>query len=295
MFDTHRNMQFKLYNQAKKHFIDNHKDLLALEEYISDVIWEIITSNMDEIERDYNEASYLFPFWQQYPPEDRGRMPIGDQYPWIEVGEHVICPKMSRLLSGYFKIRDSGVPTGPDDRYVISSDKIKQITNGLTDSCWLFIDIKSVGPRDDQEHAVMSHNQISGNGKWDSVDEGIINDVITAQGKRTSHPFYCAIPPIYVLSDGTILPVIHIALKPVYTMLNIKSDDSKGQPLIKFTQITIPNGLLLFEQPNYLADFPSLFFPGKDDKTKNPKKVRARISFEILNHIDDWRVQTVLL
>jgi len=114
-------------------------------------------------------------------------------------------------LGDRFQVTDTGLPSGPDDRCIISGRQLHTILN-ITDSVWLFIDIKSVGPRDDQNHAVMSHNQISGNGKWDSKRYGVINDIMTATGLRASHPFHCAIPPIFVLSDGTIVPVVHIAL-----------------------------------------------------------------------------------
>jgi hypothetical protein len=252
-----------------------------------DLFTDFMTKNHDEIQRDYNEASFLYPFWQNYPPEDRGRMPKGDQYPWIEVGEHIFCPKISRFLGSSFTVRDTGIPTGPDDRYIISAKKIKSILK-ITDSVWLFIDIKSVGPRDDQDHAVMSHNQISGNGTWTKKDFGIINDTMIAKGQRVSHPFYCAIPPLFVLSGGTIVPVIHIVLKPIYKMLRLESEE-QGQPLGRVSLVSIPNGMLLTENPNYLQSYPGLLFPGKDDKEKDPRKVRARVSFEILRQIAEWR------
>jgi hypothetical protein len=53
--------------------------------------------------------------------------------------------------------------------------------------------------------------------------------------------------------------------------------------------------LLLEENPGYLKQFPGLFFPGKDDKGKNPLKVRARVSFEILTTINQWRVEVIKL
>jgi len=46
---------------------------------------------------------------------------------------------------------------------------------------------------------------------------------------------------------------------------------------------------LLTENPNYLKRYPGLLFPGKDDKDKDPRKVRARISFELLRKIASWR------
>lgn len=284
MFEKFRKEQFKLYNDAHKYFVKNYEKLIQIEKFFMEYFSDFITQNSDEIKRDYDEASFLYPFWQNYPPEDRGRMPKGDQFPWIEVGEHIFCPKLSRFLAKTFFVRDSGLPTGPDDRYIISNNEILEITN----SVWLFIDIKSVGPRDDQDHAVMSHNQVSGNGKWIKPESGITNDIMIAKGQRVTHQFHCAIPPIYILSDGTIAPVVHIILKPVYKMLGLLQKEN-GQPLNRVTLTSIPNGILLTENPNYLLTFPGLLFPGKDDKEKDPRKVRARVSFEKLRQIAEWR------
>jgi hypothetical protein len=287
MFNQYREEQFKRYNEARAFFVSNPQTLIQTEQFCMSLLSKFIKENHDEIQRDYNEASFLYPFWQNYPPDDRGRMPKGDQFPWIEVGEHVFCPKISRFLGDRFQVSDTGLPTGPDDRYIISGRQLHTILD-ITDSVWLFIDIKSVGPRDDQDHAVMSHNQISGNGTWTEKDFGVINDTMTAKGQRVSHPFHCAIPPLFVLSDGTIAPVIHIVLKPVYKMLALFGEE-KGQPLSRLSLVSIPNGILLTENPNYLQTYPGLLFPGKDDKEKDPCKIRARVSFEILRQIAAWR------
>lgn len=65
----------------------------------------------------------------------------------------------------------------------------------------------------------------------------------------------------------------------------------KGQPLESIKDICVPNGILLCRNPGYLTQYPGLFFPGKDDKGKDPKKVRARVSFDMLKSIANWRVQ----
>lgn len=294
MFNSFRCSQYIIYNDARNYFIENHNYLVNLESFISSEIHEIIKNNIKEIIDDFNEASYLYPFWQNYPPEERGRLPIGDQYPWIEVGEHAIGDKLPRLLDDRFSIRDVGIPAGPDVRLVLTHSEIKNITGGLTDTCWLFLDIKSVGPRDDQDHAVMSHNQISGSGRWESPKGGIVNEVMVARGKTASHLFHCSIPPIYVLSDGTIIPVVIVILKPVYKMLSLEANlNEVGQPLKKVSLASVPNGLLLHEQPNYLKQYPELFFPGKDDKKKDPRKLRCRVSFSILRRIASWRFQDI--
>lgn len=296
MYNKHRKNQFSAYQDTRKQLIDNPTILIELEKFFADKIEQLIVNNLSEIRKDYNEASFLFPFWQNYPPDDRGRKPRGDQYPWIEVGEHAVGDKLPRLLQKEFEVRDVGLPTGPDKRFILSNDKIYELTNGMTKAAWLFLDIKSVGPRDDFEHTVMSHNQISGDGLWEKVDLGVKNSIMTATGKHDSHKFHCSIPPFYVLSDGVIAPVVLIALKPVYKMLSREEkNDDGGQPLGRITVVTIPNGLLLEENPAYLKKYPGLFFPGKDDKSKNPLKVRSRVSFDLLRKIADWRVRDILV
>lgn len=287
--------QFKAYTEARSHFVDNPRKLIELEKSLTNALFEILKSNIDEIKRDYNEASYLFPFWKNYPPEDRGRQPIKDQYPWIEVGEHAIGAKLPRLLERKFGIRDTGLPTGADQRFILTNDIIATATDGYTKAAWMFVDIKSVGPRDDQDHTVMSHNQVSGDGVWTSPEEGVKNTTLVAVGARASHDFHASLPPIFILSDGTVAPLVMIALKPVYKMLKASKngDRNGGQPLERIDIACIPNGLLLTQSPNYLKSHRGLLFPGKDDKTKDPRKLRARVSFALLKKLDLWRVQTL--
>lgn len=295
MINVHRQNQFNIYNKARNHFIENPDVLIKLEEFLTGHLVSIISKNIVEIKQDYNEASYLYPFWENYPPEDRGRQPIKDQYPWIEVGEHAIGSKLPRLLDSSFRVRDTGLPTGSDQRFVLTDDAIATATGGFTNSVWFFVDIKSVGPRDDQHHTVMSHNQVSGDGIWINPADGVKNTILQATGARASHDFHASLPPVFVLSDGTVAPLVMIALKPVYRMLqtNVVGARNDGQPLERIDIACIPNGLLLTQQPNYLGTYNGLLFPGKDDKSKDPRKLRARVSFEILKNIAPWRVQTI--
>jgi hypothetical protein len=297
MFNAYRPMQHRVYQQARQHLIDNPSILLELEKYCADLVFDVLRADIDEIRRDYDEAAKLFPFWQNYPPDERGRQPRGDQFPWIEVGEHAIGAKLGRLLvKRGFELRDTGLPTGPDQRFVLLHSDFERVSKGFSPAVWLFVDIKSVGPRDDADHTVMSHNQVSGDGNWDTMSAGVKNSVLTATGARTSHHFHCSLPPVYVLSDGLVVPVILIALKPVYRMLSLDSGlpaADGGQPLSRITVVSIPNGILLTTNPNYLKTYPSLLFPGKDDKGKNPLKLRARVSFNILRKIAEWRVRDI--
>lgn len=293
MFNKYNEIQFSKYNEAKSFFSENYKKLIDIERFVMNEILHFIDLHLPEITRDYNEASYLNPFWKNYPPLDRGRSPKGDQYPWIEVGEQVFGNKLSRYFAANFDVKDAGLPSGSDDRCIIRSERIKQILE-ITDSVWVFIDIKSAGPRDDYNHAVMSPYQISGSGIWKNINDGVKNAPIKATGKIRTHNFLCSLSPIYILSDGTIAPLVTFAIKPVYEMIH-DGEQNIGQPLHKIKVASIPNGILLTKKPNYMKKYPHLFFPGKDDKTKDLRKIRARVSFDILEEIDSWRVKEILV
>ncbi|MGN0706714.1 MAG: BglI family type II restriction endonuclease [Faecalibacterium sp.] len=290
MFNEKRNLLFQNYNRARHYFIEHPDALIQIEHYICCLTNDIINTNYLEIEHDYNEATYLNALWANYPPDDRGRLPIGDQIPWIEVGEQSVGHKLSRFISRNYKISEVGLPSGADNRFVLYSDDILHITNGLTNCAFVHLDIKSVGPRDNFDHTVISPYQVSGDGIWAHPNQNLKNSTMTAFGKRVSHPFYPAISPIYPLTNGDIAPTIHLFVKPVYRMLSMSSDDKKGQPLDSVKSICVPNGLLLTCNPNYLSSYPGLFFPGKDDRNKDFHKTRVRVSFSILQQIADWRV-----
>lgn len=293
MFTQYIDSQYNCYKQARAYFTRHPQCLIDIEHFVMDEILHFIHLHLPEIIRDYNEASYLYPFWKNYPPQERGRGPIGDQYPWIEVGEQVFGNKLARYFGNNFGIKDAGLPSGADDRCIISSEVIRTKLK-ITDSVWVFIDIKSAGPRDDYNNAVMSPYQVSGTGKWTNKMTGVRNDVIKAVGKHTTHDFYCSLPPIYVLSDDTIAPLTTFVIKPLYDMLQADGE-TIGQPLREIKIASIPNGLLLTQQPNYNEHFPGLFYPGKDDSSKDVRKMRARVSFNQLSSIDAWRVQTIAL
>lgn len=288
MYHQYSKIQYAEYKKAMKFFQTEPDRLIEIEHFVMDEIKHFINLQLPEIERDYNEASYLYSFWKNYPPLDRGRAPVGDQYPWIEVGEQVFGNKLARYFANNFLVKDSGLPSGTDDRCVISSERIRQIL-GITDSVWVFIDIKSAGPRDDFNHAVMSTYQISGEGEWNTVEEGVKNVPLIAKGKLVEHKFMCSLSPIYILSDNTIAPLVTFVIKPIYTMLT-ENQITIGQPLNKIKIASIPNGILLTRTPQYTKDYPNLFFPGKDDRHKDIRKMRARVSFDILKNIADWRI-----
>ncbi len=289
MFYKYKDIQFEEYKKAAEFFTKNPQHLIDIEFFVMEEIKHFINLHLPEIKRDYDEASYLYSFWKNYPPLDRGRAPKGDQYPWIEVGEQVFGNKLSRYFASNFSVKDAGLPSGADDRCIIASERIRQILS-ITDSVWVFVDIKSAGPRDNFNHAVMSPYQISGSGEWNTVDSGVSNKPIPAIGKRTSHDFMCSLSPIYILSDKTVAPLSAFVIKPVYSML-----EEGGQPLKQIKIASIPNGILLTKNPNYITSHKGLFFPGKDDKEKDIRKIRARIDFSVLKTIDEWRVSEINL
>lgn len=290
----HRRRAFDIYSKARSHFIARPELLICLEEVLTDSMSALLASFMTDAEQDYNDASRLYAFWQNFPPEERGRSPRGDQMPWIEVGEHTIGTKLAREVSAVYRVRDTGFPTGADQRFVLSGPGIADASDGFTDTAWVCIDIKSVGPRDDFDHAVMSHNQVSGSGEWLRPEDGVHNEPMMAVGQRSSHPFYPALPPLLVLPTGEVAPTVTLALKPVYGMEpSTPSFAWMGQPLNRLHLVTIPNGLLLTQAPNYLAEHQGLLYPGKDDASKPPRKKRARVSFSHLSRIASWRYQTV--
>lgn len=287
MFNQKRCLLYDNYILARNYFIKHPQILINIEHFITNIVNGIIALNYTEFERDYNEASYLHAFWANYPPYDRGRAPVGDQIPWIEVGEHAIGHKLTRLISADYSIREVGLPSGADNRFILYSNEISQITQGFTNCVFLFLDIKSVGPRDNFNHIVISPYQVSGDGLWHNPNDTVKNSIMIAKGQRVEHEFYPAISPIYSLTNGDVAPTIHLFVKPIYKML---SSNNHGQPLEAIKNICVPNGLLLSCAPNYLKDHPTLFYPGKDDKAKDALKTRARVSFDVLKEIAPWRV-----
>jgi hypothetical protein len=298
MLNAYRKQMFQAYNQARSYFIKNHSALDEVEKHVHALIKDTLVKNLAEFKADYDEASFLNPFWQNYPPLARGRSPRGDQFPWIEVGEHSIGFKLARLLSNTVPIREIGLPSGTDQRFLLQSPQIRKICQ-VTEHVVLFLDVKSVGPRDDFDHTVLSTYQVSGDGNWKSPAAGVKNSVMTAKGERTKHPFHCALPPLYVLSSGIVAPTVSIFIKPVYEMTSLNKGNqfgfTTGQPLRRLTVVTLPNGLLLTRNPGYLARYPGLFFPGKDDKKKKATKKRTRVDFKLLRQIAAWRVETIQL
>ena len=58
---------FNKYNEARRYFVENHDKLINVENYIMHVMGGFFKDYIQEIVYDYNEASYLYPFWKNYP------------------------------------------------------------------------------------------------------------------------------------------------------------------------------------------------------------------------------------
>ena len=112
MHEQHRSDSFPKYSAAKKILVEDPQILIAIENRVSTAIRKLVEDKKDDYKLDYDAASTLFPFWENYPPDERGRDPIGDQYPWIEVGEHAIGTKIARSVYEHFLVSDIGFPTG---------------------------------------------------------------------------------------------------------------------------------------------------------------------------------------
>lgn len=118
---THTAAAFRIYQNVRAAFVDDPSLLIALEKEIALSVRDLVEGFASEAEADYNAASTMYPFWRNYPPDERGRQPRGDQYPWIEVGEHAIGTKLARAVTSKFEVSDMGFPTGADQRFVLRS------------------------------------------------------------------------------------------------------------------------------------------------------------------------------
>ena len=289
MFLDFADSQFNRYEFARDFFLNHPETLKEAERYILNCITETLYDFRDEFKQDYNEASYLYPFWGSYPPAERGNKPVGDQVPWIEVGEHSVGHRIERLMGSRFNIREIGMPSGTDDRFILSNSRLKDILK-ITSSAMVFLDVKSTGPRDSHTDLVVSPYQVSGDGIWNELDNRIENSVVKANGKLKEASFQPSISPVLCLSDGTIAPLVHIFLKTIYSMQQSEDGITQGQPLESVIAACVPNGLQLFVNPNYNASYRGLLRPGKDDKKKGLDKRRVRVDLETLKQVDEWRV-----
>jgi hypothetical protein len=232
------------------------------------LLQKLILQNASDLKLDFDMSSELYPFWANYPPEQRGRKPKGDSIPWIEVGETSLTANMIRLIAEsqeFGTVMFPGLPSGGDMRFA-------------TQDAFIHIDVKVTGPRDATDEVVASRNQVSGDGvSWNP--KGPLNSIPRIRGQ----PFRPELPPFYLLHDKTLLCLIYF-LKAVYRI------EKPGlQPLSYLELVSLPNGLLLFGGPRYCERYPDLLSQGKNDRSVAIEKRRKRVNLDPLSRIDAWR------
>ncbi len=251
---------------------DGGQKLINAEKTYAKMLHALLFKNADMLREDFDLSSELYPFWANYPPAQRGRMPVGDSIPWTEVGQTSLTSNIIRLVerAGLFgEVRFPGLPSGGDMRF-------------LTHDAFVHLDIKVTGPRDNPNEVVASRNQISGTGSnWN--EKGLLNREVIVVSPRTQQPFHPELPPFYVL-DGKLRICLTFFLKGVYSNI-----EPGMQPLDYFELVCVPNGLLLFDGPKYAENDPELIRPGKNDKKVPLPKRRRRIKLEPLSRIAPWR------
>lgn len=203
-----------------------------------------------DIYKDFCQAKDLKPFWVNYPPLQRGRAPSGASIPWGEVGEKTISARLIREISLKDpSIKYPGLPLGGDIRFA-------------TSEAYIHFDLKLTGPNDIAHEIVASPHQIAGDGRY--WNNGVVNSPVNVNGTKAKMDFQPELPPFYVLEDQVLLCLTYF-LKAVYTV-----QDVGDQPLHYLELVCVPNGLILFDGPNY-SQTRGLLIPGKDEKN-HPKK-----------------------
>jgi hypothetical protein len=234
--------------------------------------------NVDRLKRDFDSSSEFYPFWANYPPAQRGRQPIGDSVPWIEVGQTSLTANMTRLVANspdFGDVSFPGLPSGGDMRFA-------------TEDAFVHFDVKATGPRDATDEVVVSRNQVSGDGKsWNS--KGLVNSVAQVRTRRQTQSFRPELPPFYLRDEKTLVCLTYF-LKAVYTI-----EQPGLQPLSYLELVCVPNGLLLFAGPNYCESYPGLLSPGKDDQSVPVERRRRRVNLTPLSAIAPWRCVQFLL
>lgn len=248
--------------------------IIAIEKRYTTFLTEVILDAADDIYRDFCQVTELFPFWVNYPPEQRGRKPRGTSIPWGDMGEKSIGQSLVRAISlKNPSVTYPGLPLGGDVRLA-------------TDEALIHFDMKLTGQTDNPHEIVASSHQISGDGAiW---KEGIVNPAIfgmanspfTVIGERSSMPFQPELPPFYVLGERVLICLTYF-LKAVY-----KVNSLGDQPLDYMELVCVPNGLLLFDGPGY-AETKGLLIPGKDDR--QTKKKRTSVRLNPLSELNRWR------
>ncbi len=258
------------YFAIRSELVLKHQEtILALEQKYMDFLREITLCAADSIHDDFCRARELQPFWVNYPPQQRGRSPRGTSIPWGEVGEKAIGANLNRAISQKDpSITYPGLPLGGDIRFA-------------TSDALVHIDMKLTGPNDNYDEIVVPPHQISGDGRhWNN---GMINSSFNVVGQKATMKFQPKLPPFYLLGENTLI-CLTFFLKAIYSVHTLGN-----QPLNHLELISVPNGLLMFDQPGYAEKTSGLFIPGKDDKKKRLDQRRTRIRLNPLSTLGRWR------
>lgn len=245
--------------------------IIDVERKYMDFLCDITLQSADRIYTEFCQAEELLPFWVEYPPVQRGRAPRGTSIPWGEVGEKTISYNLVRAISlSNPSITHPGLPLGGDVRFA-------------TDDAFIHIDIKLTGPNDNPNEVVASPHQISGDGIiW---NRGVLNSREIVIGPRATMNFQPELPPFYILGQRVLICLTYF-IKVVYTV------ESLGvQPLDYLEWACVPNGLIMFDGPNY-ENQQGLLIPGKDDQSITKKRTRVRL--EPLVKLHDWRCSKIV-
>jgi len=235
---------------------------------------ELILKAADRIRADFNKVNELRPFWTNYQPRQRGRSPLGNSIPWLEVAEKTVSTHLIQALTleNLTDLAYPGLPLGGDVRFT-------------TGEVLIHFDIKATGPNDNPGEVVASPFQISGDGKlWDG--DGFMNSAVNVPRRTlTKAPmiFRPALPPFYLLA-GLRLICLTYFLKVNYLRT------SSGEQVLDYLELaSVPNGLLLFDGPEYHQNIKGLLIAGKDDKTVQDGNRRVRVRFAPLATVGDWQ------
>lgn len=262
------------YFHLRADLLNNHMEkIVELERRYMELLNSAVLKAAPSIFKDFDQVVELYPFWANYPPEQRGRQPKGDAIPWGDMGEKVIHGSVIKAILEILPgVEFPGLPLGGDIRFA-------------TKEAIIHFDLKLTGPRDNPDEVVASPHQISGDGAY-WLGDGFLNSSVVVQGQRATMPFQPTLPPFYVL-DGTVRVCLTYFLKAVYTLV------ARGhQPLTVLELACVPNGLLSFDGPKY-GNYPDLFIPGKDDKTTPVRRRRTRVRLGPLSQIANWRCRKI--
>lgn len=260
------------FKTNRQELLQNIDIIIGAEKSYMNFLQELLLGNVGNIYKDFGKANELRPFWKNYEPRQRGRAPTGNSTPWIEVAEKTVISHTIQALTrkNINSLEYPGLPLGGDIRFII-------------DDVLIHFDVKATGPNDNQDEIVASPFQISGDGAlW--LGEGFLNNSIKIPRRGTTKEpmiFQPSLPPFYLIGNKRLL-CLTFFLKTNYVRIG------NDQVLDYLELACVPNGLLLFVNPNYHQKFPGLLIAGKDDKTVLDSNRRTRIRFNPLTEINNW-------